>query len=75
MLIGGWKTRSGFDRYAIVSRADVVDALQKLEKRRDENAREMKRAAQASLELGHDSVMSRPLAASAAAGMKSRKVE
>lgn len=29
MNIGGWKTRSVFERYAIVSRTDIVDAMQK----------------------------------------------
>jgi hypothetical protein len=31
MKIGGWKTRSVFERYAIVSRTDHVDAMQKLQ--------------------------------------------
>jgi len=31
MKIGGWRTRSVFDRYAIVSRGDIVDAMQKLQ--------------------------------------------
>ena len=31
MKIGGWRTRSLFERYAIVSQSDVKDALQKLE--------------------------------------------
>lgn len=75
MRIGGWKTRSVFDRYAIVSHADVVDALQQLEKRNDEAAREMKKAAQGNLELGHDSVMIRPMAAASAAGTKSGKIQ
>jgi integrase len=34
MKIGGWKTRSVFERYAIVSHSDVEDALEKLESRR-----------------------------------------
>ncbi len=34
MKIGGWRTRSVFERYAIVSQNDVEDALQRLEKRR-----------------------------------------
>jgi integrase len=33
MKIGGWRTRSVFERYAIVSQSDVVDAIQKLETR------------------------------------------
>ncbi len=31
MKIGGWRTRAVFERYAIVSQADVADALHKLE--------------------------------------------
>lgn len=31
MKIGGWRTRSVFERYAIVSQTDVRDALEKLE--------------------------------------------
>jgi transposase len=31
MKIGGWRTRSGFERYAIVSRSDMNDAILKLQ--------------------------------------------
>jgi hypothetical protein len=31
MKIGGWRTHSVFERYAIVSRTDIVDAMQKLQ--------------------------------------------
>lgn len=31
MKIGGWRTRSVFERYAIVSQADIADAIGKLE--------------------------------------------
>lgn len=31
MKIGGWRTRSVFERYAIVSRNDIADAMRKLE--------------------------------------------
>src|SRR5665213_451292 len=31
MKIGGWKTRSVFERYAIVAQSDIMDAMVKLE--------------------------------------------
>lgn len=31
MKIGGWRTRSMFERYAIVAQSDIKDAMQKLE--------------------------------------------
>ena len=31
MKIGGWRTRSVFERYAIVSRGDIVDAMRMLQ--------------------------------------------
>jgi integrase len=31
MKIGGWRTRSVFERYAIVSQTDIADALRRLE--------------------------------------------
>jgi len=31
MKIGGWRTRSVFERYTIVSQTDIADALKKLE--------------------------------------------
>jgi integrase len=31
MKIGGWRTRSVFERYAIVAQSDIADAMQKLE--------------------------------------------
>jgi hypothetical protein len=31
MKIGGWKTRSVFERYAIVSQSDICDAMATLE--------------------------------------------
>jgi integrase len=37
MKIGGWKTRSVFDRYAIVNRGDIAEAMQKLESNRRES--------------------------------------
>jgi integrase len=35
MKIGGWRTRSVFERYAIVSQADISDAIQKLDQPQD----------------------------------------
>jgi integrase len=35
MKIGGWKTRSVFERYAIIAHSDVEDAVEKLEARRN----------------------------------------
>lgn len=31
MKIGGWRTRSVFERYAIVSQTDISEALKKLD--------------------------------------------
>ena len=31
MRIGGWKTRSVFERYAIVNRTDIADAMLRLQ--------------------------------------------
>jgi integrase len=45
MKIGGWRTRCVFERYAIVSRGDMVDAMQKLQRCEHES--------QKSHEIGH----------------------
>jgi len=50
MKIGGWKTRSVFERYAIVSRTDIVDAMRMLQQ--TEKALE-KAAVAISHEIGH----------------------
>ena len=49
MKIGGWKTRSVFERYAIVSRTDIVDAMRMLQQA--EKAQE-----QAVVTIGHETV-------------------
>ncbi|MGA7471133.1 MAG: site-specific integrase, partial [Candidatus Sulfotelmatobacter sp.] len=57
--IGGWKTRSGFERYAIVSDRDINDAMTALEakQQRDhaEAAAQQKSAAASQKQFGHDS--------------------
>jgi integrase len=45
MKIGGWRTRSVFERYAIVSRGDIVDAMRKLQINQQES--------QMSHDIGH----------------------
>jgi integrase len=57
MKIGGWKTRSVFERYAIVSQGDIRDAMTSLEakqQRDNEEAPQQKSAATAENQLGHD---------------------
>jgi hypothetical protein len=44
MKIGGWRTRSVFERYAIVNRGGIVDAMWKLQINQQE---------QISHEIGH----------------------
>src|SRR5215469_5781872 len=57
MKIGGWRTRSVFERYAIVSRNDIADAILKLqesEKRADqERALVEERQARERAQFGH----------------------
>lgn len=47
MIKRGWKTRSVFERYAIVSRTDIADAMKKLQL--SEKALE-----QATVQIGHE---------------------
>ncbi len=51
MKIGGWKTRSVFERYAIVNRTDIVDAMQRLQQ--TEKALEVAATVAISHENGH----------------------
>src|SRR5262249_13149625 len=51
MGIGGWKTRSVFERYNIVTQADVVDAVTKLEKAERKQVEQVERHA-----FSHESV-------------------
>ena len=53
MKIGGWKTRSVFDRYDLHDRSDTEDAMIRL------TAKEKAQSEQKA-ELGHDSVTATP---------------
>ena len=54
MQIGGWKTRSMFDRYAIVSQSDIAEAMRKLEagQQRDNAKTVLEQTQQFGLSLG-----------------------
>jgi len=62
MKIGGWRTRSVFERYAIVSRTDMADAILKLQEseRRAEQELLEKQAAEKerSTQSGHNEALS-----------------
>ncbi len=62
MKIGGWRTRSVFERYAIVSRNDIADAILKLQEseERAEQERALAEAekAQAWAQSGHNEAIS-----------------
>jgi hypothetical protein len=49
MRIGGWRTRSVFERYNIVSQAEIQDALQRLERQNSEGGKQ-----DATMEFGHN---------------------
>ena len=70
MKIGGWRTRSVFERYAIVSRSDMNDAILKLqesEKRAEqERIQAEERQAQIRAQIRHNEESSPPLPASRA---------
>lgn len=51
MEIGGWRTRSVFDRYAIITENDIADAVRRLDA--DRKHRE---AAAAETSIGHETV-------------------
>lgn len=56
MKIGGWRTRSVFERYSIIVQSDIQDAMGKLEARRVQQAEPAKQQGGQTLE-SHDSVM------------------
>jgi len=70
MKIGGWRTRSVFERYAIVSRSDMNDAILKLqaseERAEQERIQTVERQAQTRTQIGHNEESSTPLPASRA---------
>ncbi len=55
MRIGGWKTRSVFERYNIVTQADVKDAVTKLERAEQKQGDQGQKQADQDRH-GHDSV-------------------
>jgi hypothetical protein len=70
MKIGGWRTRSVFERYAIVSRSDMNDAILKLEESESRAEQERLRAEEQQEEMraqvGHnEAVSARPSASRA----------
>jgi hypothetical protein len=65
MKIGGWRTRSVFERYAIVSRSDMADAILRLQDSERRNTQEQERKAaepMGSTQSGHNEESSRPSA-------------
>ena len=78
MRIGGWRTRSVFERYNIVSQSDIVDALEKLEQKRADRVelerQNEERRKNPVFDFGHDSVMIDPAVGDSRTPAKSRKV-
>ena len=56
MKIGGWRTRSVFERYSIIVQSDIRDAMGKLEAQRSQKLEQAKQQGGQALE-SHDSVM------------------
>src|SRR5437588_6016516 len=70
MKIGGWRTRSVFERYAIVSRSDMNDAILKLQESENrveqERLRSQEQQEQIRAQIGHnEAVAPKPLASRA----------
>ena len=70
MKIGGWRTRSVFERYAIVSRSDMNDAILKLQesakRAEQERIQTEERQAQIRAQIGQNDAIPNPLTASRA---------
>jgi hypothetical protein len=70
MKIGGWRTRSVFERYAIGSRSDMNDAILKLQESENRAEQERLRAEeqqeQIRAQIGHSGPMSEQSTASRA---------
>ena len=58
MKIGGWRTRSVFERYAIVSRSDMNDAILKLQESEKKAEQERRTAEEQQVEVEHSEVAS-----------------
>lgn len=70
MKIGGWRTRSVFERYAIVSRSDMNDTILKLQESENRVEQERLRAEepeeQIRAQIGHDeTTLAKPTASRA----------
>lgn len=57
MKIGGWRTRSVFERYSIIVQSDIQDAMGKLEAQRAQKLAQAEKQPGGQPEFGHDSVM------------------
>jgi hypothetical protein len=60
--IGGWRTRSVFERYAIVSRPDMNDAILKLQEseKREQDRMHSEQQTQVRAQIGHNDEISIP---------------
>jgi hypothetical protein len=53
MKIGGWRTRSVFERYAIVNRTDIAAAMLKLQQSEKAQEKQEKREKQQAQPISH----------------------
>jgi hypothetical protein len=59
MKIGGWRTRSAFERYAIVGRSDMNDAILKLQESENRVEQErLREEEQTRAQIGHNEAIS-----------------